>query len=103
MLLLLPLAIPFLGAGVILCLGNPRLATRAALWLGGLEIAALGAVIWQGHIRGALQTGRYLRADGLSSFYLMGIAFISGLVLVYASGYLRHTGEGRFSSPRWFY
>ena len=50
-----------------------------------------------------LQTGRYLRADGLSSFFLMSIAFISGLVLIYASGYLRHTGEGRFSSPRWFY
>ena len=48
--------------------------------------------------------GRYLRVDGLSSFFLINIAFISGLVLVYASGYLRHhSGEGRFSSPRWFY
>ncbi len=50
-----------------------------------------------------LQEGQYLRADGLSAFFLMGIAFVSGLVLIYASGYLRHTGEGRFSSPRWFY
>jgi hydrogenase-4 component F len=103
MLLLLPLAIPLLGAGVLLSFRNPRAATRAALCLGGLEIAALGAVIWQVHTRGELQTGRYLRADGLSSFFLMGIAFISGLVLVYASGYLRHMGEGRFSSARWFY
>jgi hydrogenase-4 component F len=71
--------------------------------LGALEIGALAAVVWLVHARGELQQGRYLRADGLSSFFLMGIAFISGLVLVYASGYLRHMGEGRFSSPRWFY
>ena len=103
MLLLLPLAIPVLGAGVILLFRNPRVATRAALFLGSLEIAALGAVVWQVHVRGELQQGRYLRADGLSAFFLMGIAFVSGLVLVYASGYLRHMGEGRFTSPRWFY
>jgi hydrogenase-4 component F len=103
MSLLLPLAIALLGAGLILGLRNPRVATRAALLVGGLEIVSLGVVIWQVHERGALQVGRYLRADGLSSFFLINIAFISGLVLVYASGYLRHTGEGRFSSPRWFY
>jgi hydrogenase-4 component F len=103
MLLLLPLAIPVLGAGVMLAFRNPRVATRAALLLGAFEIAALGAVVWQVHARGELREGRYLRADGLSSFFLMGVAFISGLVLVYASGYLRHIGEGRFSSPRWFY
>ena len=103
MLLLLPLAIPILGAGVLLGFRDPRAATRVALCLEGLEIVALAAVIWQVHARGELQTGRYLRADGLSSFFLLGIAFISGLVLVYASGYLRHMGEGRFSSPRWFY
>jgi hydrogenase-4 component F len=103
MLLLLPLAIPLFGAGLILVFRNPRVATRVALLLGGLEIAALAAVVWQVHVRGELQEGRYLRADGLSAFFLMGIAFISGLVLVYASGYLRHMGAGRFSSPRWFY
>jgi hydrogenase-4 component F len=103
MILLLPLAIALLGAGLILGLRNPRVATRVALLVGALEISSLGVVIWQVHERGALQVGRYLRADGLSSFFLINIAFISGLVLVYASGYLRHTGEGRFSSPRWFY
>jgi hydrogenase-4 component F len=103
MLLLLPLAIPILGAGLILFFRNPRFATRTALLLGGLEIAALGAIVWQVHVHGKLSEGHYLRADGLSSFFLMGIAFISGLVLVYASGYLRHMGEGRFTSPRWFY
>jgi hydrogenase-4 component F len=103
MLLLLPLTIPVLGAGLILAFHNPRAATRVALLLGGVEIAALGAVVWQVHAHGELQQGRYLRADGLSAFFLMGIAMISGLVLIYASGYLRHIGEGRFSSPRWFY
>ena len=103
MLLLLPLAIPVLGAGLLLVFRNPRFATRAALFVGALEVAALGAVVWQVYVHGELQEGQYLRADALSAFFLMGIAFVSGLVLIYASGYLRHTGEGRFSSPRWFY
>ncbi|MGA2508772.1 MAG: proton-conducting transporter membrane subunit [Candidatus Acidiferrales bacterium] len=103
MLLLLPLAIPVFGAGLILLFHNPRAATRLALLLAGVEIAVLGTVVWQVHTHGELHQGRYLRADGLSAFFLMGIAIVSGLVLVYASGYLRHTGEGRFSSPRWFY
>ena len=103
MLLLLPLAIPVLGAGLILVFRNSRVATRVALVVTGLEIAALGAIIWQVHSHGTLQEGRYLRADSLSAFFLMGIAFISGLVLVYSAGYLRHMGQGRFSSPRWFY
>ncbi len=103
MLLLLPLAIPIFGAALVLCFHNPRAATRAALLLGAAEIIALGALIWQVHVRCELQQGRYLRADGLSSLFLLVIAVVSGLVLVYASGYLRHMGEGRFSSPRWFY
>ena len=103
MILLLPLAIALLGAGLVLSLRNPRVATRAALLVGGLEIVALGTIVWQVYEHGVLRAGRYLRADALSSFFLVNIAFISGLVLVYASGYLRHTGEGRFSSPRWFY
>jgi hydrogenase-4 component F len=103
MILLLPLAVALLGAMLILSFRDRRVATRAALAVGALEIAALIAVVWQVHVRGPQQLGRYLRADGLSSFFLINIAFISGLVLVYASGYLRHTGEGRFSSPRWFY
>lgn len=103
MILLLPLAILLVGAILVLGFRDGRLATRVALAIGALEVAALGALIWQVHERGPQQFGRYLRADGLSSFFLINIAFISGLVLVYASGYLRHTGEGRFSSPRWFY
>src|SRR5487761_2432578 len=103
MSLLLPLAIALLGAGLILGLRNPRAATRAALLLGALEIVALGAVVRQVHVHGELHQWRYLRAVGLSAFFLMGMAFISGLVLVYSAGYLRHMGEGRFSSPRWFY
>lgn len=103
MILLTPMLIAVLGAFVLLGLRNPRVATRAALVIGGLEIASLMVIVWQVHEHGPTQVGRYLRADGLSSFFLINIAFISGLVLVYASGYLRHLGEGRFSSPRWFY
>ncbi|MGB8475426.1 MAG: proton-conducting transporter membrane subunit [Candidatus Acidiferrum sp.] len=103
MLLLLPLAIPILGAVLLLLFRNPHGAIRAALALGALEIGALGTLVWKVHERGEVQLGSYLRADGLSALFLLIIAFISGLVLVYASGYLRHMGEGRFTSPRWFY
>jgi hydrogenase-4 component F len=93
-----------LGALLVLGFRDQRIATRAALAIGTLEIASLGALVWQVHQRGQQQLGRYLRADGLSSFFLMNIAFIFALVLVYASGYLRHhIPKGRFSSPRWFY
>jgi hydrogenase-4 component F len=103
MILLTPLLILLAGAFLVLAFRNPRASTRAALFVGGLSIASLAVVIWNVHERGSLQVGHYLRADGLSSFFLLNIAFITGLVLVYASGYLRHVGEGRFSSPRWFY
>lgn len=101
--LFLPLGIALFGAAFIFSIRNPRSATRAALGVGAAELAALGNVVWQVHQWGSLQTGRYLRADGLSSYFLINIAVISALVLVYASGYLRHTGEERFCSPRWFY
>jgi hydrogenase-4 component F len=103
MILLAPLLIALLGALVVLGFRNHQVATRAALLITGLEIASLMVIVRQVHERGVLQVGRYLRADGLSSFFLINIAFISGLVLVYASGYMRHPGEGRFASPRWFY
>jgi hydrogenase-4 component F len=103
MILFMPLLISLLGAFVILGFQNPRVATRFALFVGGLEIASLVVIVWRVHVLGALQAGRYLRVDGLSAFFLVNIAFISALVLVYASGYLPHAGEGRFSSPRWFY
>jgi hydrogenase-4 component F len=103
MILLIPLAIPLLGAFLLLGIRNPRVATGVALFLGGLEISSLIAVVWRVHKGGALQLGHYLRADALSSFYLFNIAFISALVLIYASGYLRRAGEGRFSSRRWFF
>jgi hydrogenase-4 component F len=103
MILLLPLIFALLGAVLVLGFRDRRVATRAALTIGAFEVASLGALVWQVHRQGPQQFGRYLRADGLSSFFLMNIAFIFALVLVYASGYLRHIPEGRFSSPRWFY
>lgn len=103
MILLTPLLIAFLGALLILSLRNPRASTSTALFVGSAEIASLMVVVWRVHVHGAVRVGQYLRADALSSFFLFNIGFISALVLVYASGYLRHTGEGRFSSPRWFY
>jgi len=103
MILITPLLIALLGAFVVLGFRDSRIATRVALFIGGLEIASLAFVVWQVHEHGAFRVGRYLRVDALSSFFLINIAFISGLVLVYASNYLLHAGQGRFNSPRWFY
>jgi len=97
------LLIPLLGAFAVLACRSPRLATRVALTIGALEMLAIGNVVWQVNRSGVLTAGRYLRADSLTSFFLINIGLIFGLVLTYSVGYLRHIPEGRFSSPRWFY
>ena len=103
MILLLPLFIPLAGALFVFLCRNPRVVVRAALTTGGLELAAIGVTVYSIHSQGVLTAGRYLRADGLTSFFLISLGLISALVLVYSSGYLRHVPEGRFSSLRWFY
>ncbi len=103
MTLLLLLLIPLLGAFVVLACRVPRIAVRVALGIGACEIAAIVNAVWRIRTAGVLHAGHYLRADSLTSFFLINIGLISGLVLVYSVGYLRHILEGRFSSPRWFY
>jgi hydrogenase-4 component F len=103
MSLLVLLLIPSLGAMLVLGCKQPRHATRAALLIGALEVTAIVHAVWRIRSAGILQTGRYLRADGLTAFFLINIGFIFGLVLVYSVGYLHHIPAGRFSSPRWFY
>jgi len=103
MILLLPLGIAILGAGVLFCLANPHTATRVALVLSAAEIAVLGDIAWQVYHHGILTCGNYLRADGLTAFFLVNIGLTSGLVLIYASGYMHEASEDRFFSPRWFY
>jgi hydrogenase-4 component F len=103
MTLLIPLLIPLLGAFIVLACRSPRMAVRTALGVGGLELVALGNAVWRIHTAGVLHTGHYLRADGLTSFFLINIGVVFTLVLAYSVGYLRHIPTGRFSSPRWFY
>lgn len=101
--LLFPLLIPLLAAAVVFACRNPRAVPRIALAAGALELAAIGKAVWAIHAAGVLQAGRYLRADGLTSFFLLNIGLVFALVLVYSAGYLGDVPEGRFSSPRWFY
>lgn len=102
--LLFPLFLPLLASVAVLFCKQGRLATRVALAFGSLELIALGNVVRLIHsVPGGVIAGRYLRADGLTSFFLLNIAVVFGLVLIYSVGYLRHIPEGRFSSPRWFY
>ena len=103
MVLLFPLFIPLAGALFVFLCRNPRVVVRAALTTGALELVAICITVYRIHTHGVLQAGRYLRADGLTSFFLISLGLISALVLVYSSGYLRHVPEGRFSSLRWFY
>jgi hydrogenase-4 component F len=101
--LLFPLLIPLAGALLVLACRKPRVVVRAALSTGALELIAIGDVAWNTHRKGVLLAGHYLRADGLTSFFLINLALISALVLVYSAGYMRHVPEERFSSLRWFY
>src|ERR1022692_821260 len=103
MVLLLPLFIPLAGALFVFLCRQPHVVVRAALTTGALELAAIGVTVYSIHSHGVLNVGHYLRADGLTSFFLINLGLISALVLVYSSGYLRHVPEGRFSSLRWFY
>ncbi len=101
MILVLLLLIPLLGASAIFA--SPRSAVRIAVIAGVLEIVAIAVAVWRIHVLGTLQVGHYLRADGLTAFFLLNIGLIFTLVLVYSIGYMRHIPQGRFSSPRWFY
>ena len=103
MVLLAPVLIPLIAALAAFACRTPRTAARVALAGGGLELLALGTTVWKVHREGTLAWGHYLRADSLTSFFLLNIGTIFALVLVYSTGYLRHIPEGRFSSPRWFY
>ncbi len=103
MTLILLLLIPLLGAAVVMACKTRRFAAAVALATGAVELIAIGNAVWKVHLTGSLQAGRYLRADGLTSFFLINIGLIFALVLAYSVGYLRHIPEGRFSSPRWFY
>ena len=103
MVLLFPLLVPLAGALFVLMCRKPRLVVQAALTTGALELIAISIAVWNIHTKGVLNAGHYLRADGLTSFFLINLGLISVLVLVYSAGYLRHVPEGRFSSLRWFY
>lgn len=103
MVLVSVLLIPLLGAFACLACKNPRMAVRVALITGALELLAIGNAVWEVYRAGELTAGRYLRADSLTSFFLINIGLIFALVLTYSVGYLRHIPEGRFSSARWFY
>jgi hydrogenase-4 component F len=103
MLLLLPVLIAILGAGILLGFGSNGRARLLALVVGGVEIASLLRVVLAVYFGGPVQFGRFFRADGLSAFFLLNIAVIFGLALVYSLDYLRHVEGERFSSARWYY
>ena len=103
MILWFVLLIPLAAALLVLGSRRPGLVVSLALGAGALEVIAIAIAAWDIHLKGVLQAGSYLHADGLTSFFLINLALISALVLIYSAGYMRHVPEGRFSSLRWFY
>lgn len=103
MILLFVLLLPLAASFLVLGCKESRTVVRASLTAGALELIATGIAAWNIHAKGSLQAGHYLRADGLTSFFLINLGLISALVLLYSAGYMRHVPEGRFSSLRWFY
>ena len=101
--LLLPLLVPVVVALSVLAFSHAGRATRFALAGGCLEILLLINVAWRVHQQTAIRAGAYFRADGLTSLFLMSLAFVFFVTLLYSVSYLRHVPKGRFSSPRWFY
>lgn len=97
------LVMPFVAAIVVLTCRNRGIATGVALAFGVCEEVILGTIVWVLHTRGVLVSGTYLRADGLTALFILNLALVFALVLVYAAGYLHHLPSERFSSPRWFY
>jgi hydrogenase-4 component F len=103
MVLLLPLFLPLCVAIVVLLFKNGARATMVALTGGFLEVALLIRLIFHIYRYQTIAVGRYLRADGLTSLFLVGLAFVLLVTLLYSVNYLRHVPVGRLSSPRWFY
>ncbi|HLW54336.1 MAG TPA: proton-conducting transporter membrane subunit [Candidatus Angelobacter sp.] len=103
MLLASILLIPLLASVLVLFFASRRAATLLALAAGILEIIALALTAWRVAKDGSLHLGRYLRADALTTFFLLNAGLVFFLVLLYSTSYIRHIPLGRFSSPRWFY
>lgn len=103
MALVFPLLVPIVAACIVLWCRHPRVANAVAMAFGVLELAAIGNAVWAVHRAQTITAGSYLRADGLTSFFLINLGLIFTLVLAYSLGYLRQIPAGRFSSPRWFY
>ena len=104
MTLLLPMLIPLLGTALVLLCRPARLATQVAVAVGVGELLAIANLVRNLHrAASGVLTSPYFRADHLTAFFLVNIAIVFALVLIYSIGYLRHIPEGRFSSPRWFY
>lgn len=103
MTLLLPLVLPAVVAALVLLLSNGRHATRFAVTGGCIEVALLANMAWRVHREMAITLGPYLRADGLTTLFLISLGLVFFVTLLYSVSYLRHIPKGRFSSPRWFY
>ena len=103
MVLLLPLILPVALAALLLGFSDGRQATRVAVAGGCVELVLLLNLVLQVHRQTAVVFGSYFRADGLTSLFLLSLAFVFFVTLLYSVNYLKHVPPGRFSSPRWFY
>lgn len=106
----------------VLVLGSAfcAVASRRSRWanqLGGVvavagaipAILAAGHVLWTGEteelrLPWAVPFGSFYTAvDGLSAFFIMGIAVICGLAAMYGVSYMRHYAGRKNLGPSWFF
>jgi len=102
MVLLLTLFIPLAGALFVFSCRQPHIVVRAALTTGALELTAIGVTVYSIHSRGVLNAGRYLRADGLTSFFLINLGLISALSQKQAD-YIGVPVEGPYKAENYRY
>src|SRR5260370_13118729 len=103
MLVVLIVVVGVVAGALVLMLKSRRVASAFGVAGGVLETVGLAATVWQVSRTGGLEFGKYLRADTLTTFFLVSLGAVFFLVLLYSTSYIRHIPAGRFSSPRWFY
>lgn len=107
-LIIMALAVPPSAAVLLLLLRAARPLHRLALALAAAEVVDLLLLAAGTFASGPYALGRYWRADAVSGFFLLTIACVFALVIVYARSWLQdhatpEESEGLWTSPRIFY
>lgn len=107
-LIVIALALPVSAAVLLFLLRNARPLHTLALALTGIEVVDLLLLAAATYVSGPFALGRYWRADSVSGFFLLIIASVFALAMVYARSWLQgheapEETEWVWTSPGLFY